>query len=59
MNSYEEDRIAHVNYVINEINDNVDCLYESFIDMEYDKMEEYCEELLEKINRLKQSIAKN
>lgn len=56
MEAYNREHVEHVNYIMAEVHDDVNNLYEGFIDRDYSQMSIDCDLLIDKITNLKKSI---
>jgi len=54
--AYQRERLTHINYMMNDLYDKLDSLYEEVADEEYTNAVEVIESLIQSLTDIKESI---
>ena len=54
--AYDKERIAHINYLMDQINDSATEIYESLVDREYTEVKSQVKNLISKLKDISTSV---
>jgi hypothetical protein len=54
--AYDMERIAHINFLMDNIHEKTSEIYESLVDREYDELVESIDDLIMQLNEIKNSL---